>query len=234
MALSLLRCCSRLNPTFSFTRSVLNQNVVLNRFCKTRLRGSIPEGRFCSSQEKTKIFELSFMNPIRWLRTRINCFLIRIYFDKEFSVEEFTEGATQAFSHVSGLLSRCQFEALEGLVDEDLIEKLAGKCCFLSSSHKEALSANPDDILFMILRDVRIFYDNERKFVRILMHFWYVTSAWLPGEIEFPRSKFFKRDDENETTERILEAIYEFQKEFTQGAPSDWTITRIEHSKFLP
>lgn len=95
MALSLLRCCSKLNSSFNFTQLVLNQNVVLNRFCGTRLRGTLTEGRFYSSQRKPKVLVFGFTNPILWFRTRIYYFLIRAYFDKDFSIKEFTEGATQ-------------------------------------------------------------------------------------------------------------------------------------------
>lgn len=38
---------------------------------------------------------LGFSNPINWVRTRIYAFLIWAYFDKEFSIAEFSEGAKQ-------------------------------------------------------------------------------------------------------------------------------------------
>lgn len=95
MALSLLKCYSRLNSAFIFTRLVLNQNAALTRFCRTRPGGSIPAGRFYSSQEKRKVVVFGFTNPLLWFRTRIYYFLIKAYFDKEFSIKEFTEGATQ-------------------------------------------------------------------------------------------------------------------------------------------
>lgn len=41
------------------------------------------------------------------------------------------------------------------------------------------------------------------------MHFWYLTSAWLPDDLELPETRLFKIAGENEATERLLGAIYE-------------------------
>ncbi|MEQ2200350.1 hypothetical protein XENOCAPTIV_028029, partial [Xenoophorus captivus] len=62
-----------------------------------------------------------------------------------------------AFSHVSRLLSQCQFDALEGL----LIGKLEEKCTSLPSNYKKALSADPDEIMYTTPGDVGIFYDDN-------------------------------------------------------------------------
>lgn len=245
----MLRGCSRLPSTFSFTRLFLNESVIHNRSGKTPLRPSSPAAvvaaavRLYSSDQggqnqnqNQKVVVVGIPNPFIWFRTRIYYFLIKAYFDKEFSIEEFTEGAKQAFSHVSRLLSQCQFEALEGLVAKDLIGKLEEKCNMLPSSHKKALSADPDEIMYTTPGDVGIYYDdNGRKFVSILMRFWYLTSARLPNDtMEGTRVFQVAVGGERETeTKRLLTANYEFQREFTKGVPPDWTITRIEHSKLL-
>ncbi|XP_054470903.1 m-AAA protease-interacting protein 1, mitochondrial [Anoplopoma fimbria] len=84
--------------------------------------------------------------------------------------------------------------------------------------------------------DVAIYYDdNGRKFVSILMRFWYLTSAHLPNDA-MEGTRVFQVDISGEgeaETKRLLSANYEFQREFTKGVPPDWTITRIEHSKLL-
>ncbi|XP_028847106.1 m-AAA protease-interacting protein 1, mitochondrial isoform X4 [Denticeps clupeoides] len=111
-------------------------------------------------QERQKVVVVGIPNPFIWFRTRIYFFLIRTYFDKEFSVEEFTEGATQAFSHVSKLLSQCHVQALDGLVAKDLVGKLEEKLAHLSPNHKKALCAEPGDIMFTTTGDVSIYYDD--------------------------------------------------------------------------
>ncbi|KAM4608842.1 m-AAA protease-interacting protein 1, mitochondrial [Polymixia lowei] len=244
MALPMLRgCyCSRLPSVLNATRLF-----VLTRSGKTRptplLPAVVSSIRPYSSdrggqKQNQKVVVVGIPNPFIWFRTRMYYFLIRAYFDKEFSIDEFTEGAKQAFSHVSRLLSQCQFEAMEGLVAKDLIAKLEEKCNLLSSSHKKALSADPDEIMYTTPGDVGIYYDdNGRKFVSILMRFWYLTSAHLP-EDTMEGARIFQvaigGEGEGEAeTKRLLTANYEFQREFTKGVAPDWTITRIEHSKLL-
>ncbi|XP_041662220.1 m-AAA protease-interacting protein 1, mitochondrial [Cheilinus undulatus] len=245
MALPVLRGCYRFPSTFSFSRLFLNEGIILNRSGKTRIPPSSSAGvsavvRPYSSDRGgqkpvQKVMVVGITNPFIWFRTRIYYFLIRAYFDKEFSIEEFTEGAKQAFSHVSGLLSKCQFEGLEGLVAKDLIGKLEEKCNLLPTSYKKALSADPEEIMYTTAADVGIYYDdNGRKFVSILMRFWYLTSARLPDDtVEGTRIFQVAFGDGEEETKRLLTANYEFQREFTKGVTPDWTITRIEHSKLL-
>uniref|UniRef100_A0A3Q0R9F9 Matrix AAA peptidase interacting protein 1 n=1 Tax=Amphilophus citrinellus TaxID=61819 RepID=A0A3Q0R9F9_AMPCI len=245
MAFPMIRGCYRLPSTFSLSRLLLKERVVLKGPGNTRpapssLAAATTAVRPYSSDQgeqkkHQKVVVVGIPNPFIWFRTRIYYFLIRTYFDREFSIEEFTEGAKQAFSHVSRLLSRCQFESLEGLVAKDLIGKLEEKCNLLPSNYKKALSAEPDEIMYTTPGDVGIFYDdNGRKFVSILMRFWYLTSARLPDD-SMEGTRIFQvgvREGQAET-KRLLTAIYEFQREFTKGVPPDWIITRIEHSKLL-
>ncbi|KAM9347159.1 m-AAA protease-interacting protein 1, mitochondrial [Symphorus nematophorus] len=246
MALPMLRGCYRVPSTFNFTRLFLSDGVALKLSGKTRLAPPSPAAvsaavRSYSSdrgghKQNQKVVVVGIPNPFIWFRTRIYYFLIRAYFDKEFNIEEFTEGAKQAFSHVSRLLSQCQFDALEGLVAKDLIGKLEEKCSLLPMSHKKALSAESDEIMYTTPGDVGIYYDdNGRKFVSILMRFWYLTSARLPdNNMEGTRVFQVSIGGEGEPeTKRLLTANYEFQREFTKGVAPDWTITRIEHSKLL-
>ncbi|KAJ7345481.1 hypothetical protein JRQ81_001431 [Phrynocephalus forsythii] len=175
-------------------------------------------------------------NPLVWLRTRFYFFLIRAYFDQEFSLHEFTEGAKQAFTYVSRLISQCKYDLLEELVTKEVIQVLKEKLASLSENHKNALAAGMDEIMFTTAGDVGIYYDDSgRKFVSILMHFWYLSSADLPDELsEGPKIFFIGSGNEiPKETKHLLSANYEFRREFTQGVKPDWTITRIEHPKLL-
>ncbi|XP_011902810.1 PREDICTED: uncharacterized protein C2orf47 homolog, mitochondrial [Cercocebus atys] len=185
--------------------------------------------------QKTKMIVLGFSNPINWVRTRIKAFLIWAYFDKEFSIAEFSEGAKQAFAHVSKLLSQCKFDLLEELVAKEVLHVLKEKVTSLPDNHKNALAANIDEIVFTSTGDISIYYDEKgRKFVNILMCFWYLTSANIPSETLRGASVFqVKLGNQNVETKQLLSASYEFQREFTQGVKPDWTIARIEHSKLL-
>lgn len=91
--------------TFSFTRLFVSENTILNRSGKTRRPSPSPAAvaaavRPYSSdrggqKQNQKVVVVGIPNPFIWFRTRIYYFLIRAYFDKEFNIEEFTEGAKQ-------------------------------------------------------------------------------------------------------------------------------------------
>ncbi|XP_075685905.1 m-AAA protease-interacting protein 1, mitochondrial [Rhinoderma darwinii] len=197
---------------------------------------SVARGYSNQSPGPNRVVVVGVPNPIIWFRTRIYFFLIRAYLDRDFSVEEFTDGAKQAFSSVSRLLSQCKFEALENLVASEILRELKEKCSVLSDNYRNALAADSDEIMYSFPGDVAIYYDdNGRKFVRILMRFWYLTCADIPEE-ELEGTKVFQVVMGNESekdNKRILTANYEFRREFTQGVKPDWIITSIEHSKLL-
>lgn len=186
-------------------------------------------------RQKAKMIILGLSNPINWIRTRIYAFLIWAYFDQEFSIAEFSEGAKQAFAHVSKLLSQCKFDLLEELVAKEVLNVLKEKITSLPDNHKNALAADIDEIVYTSTGDISIYYDEKgRKFVNILMCFWYLTSANIPSESLSGAGVFqVKLGDQNVETKQLLSASYEFQREFTQGVKPDWTISRIDHSKLL-
>ncbi|KAM4698589.1 m-AAA protease-interacting protein 1, mitochondrial [Rhinophrynus dorsalis] len=191
---------------------------------------------YSSNPVNRRVVVVGVPNPFIWFRSKIYFFLIRAYFDRDFNVEEFTEGAKQAFILVSRLLSQSKFDALENLVCGELIQDIKEKCSSLSDNHRNALAANSDEIMYTTPGDVGIYYDdNGRKFVSILMRFWYLTCADLQ-EDSLEGTKVFQvvlGDENSKDAKRLLTANYEFRREFTQGVKPDWIITRIEHSKLL-
>ncbi|KAM6465466.1 m-AAA protease-interacting protein 1, mitochondrial [Liasis olivaceus] len=200
----------------------------------------LPPARFYSSDGDSKSEErtvfLGFPNPLRWLRTRLYFFLIRTYFDRDFSIHEFTQGAKHAFTLVSKLISQCKYDVLEELVSKEMIQMLREKLSPLSENHRKALAAEMDEIMFTATGDVGIYYDdNGRKFVSILMSFWYLSSVDIPDKTP-EGAKVFRialRGENTPKTRQLLLANYEFRREFTQGVKPDWMITWIEHPNLL-
>lgn len=105
MALPMLRRCHRTSLTASFSRLIVSERTLLNHSCKTRLPSPslsavVTAVRPYSSdrdgmKQNQKVFFVGIPNPFIWLRTRIYYFLIKTYFDKDFTIEDFTEGAKQ-------------------------------------------------------------------------------------------------------------------------------------------
>uniref|UniRef100_A0A2R8MLC8 Matrix AAA peptidase interacting protein 1 n=1 Tax=Callithrix jacchus TaxID=9483 RepID=A0A2R8MLC8_CALJA len=185
--------------------------------------------------QKTKMIVLGFANPISWVRTRIYAFLIWAYFDKEFSIAEFSEGAKQVCLFPWLTYPSLMSLLLPEVLSSEVLHVLKEKVTSLPDNHKNALAANIDEIVYTSTGDISIYYDEKgRKFVNILMCFWYLTSANIPSETLRGASLFqVKLGNQNVETKQLLNASYEFQREFTQGVKPDWTIARIEHSKLL-
>ncbi|XP_067891822.1 m-AAA protease-interacting protein 1, mitochondrial [Heterodontus francisci] len=187
-------------------------------------------------QRSKKVVVVGIPNPFTWARTKMYFFLIRAYFDQDFTFDEFAAGAKQAFAQVSKMLSECNFDDLKDLVSKEALEELEEKCLALPVNRREALAADLDEIMYSTPGDVGIYYDNQgRKFVSIIMRYWYLTDADLPDETP-EGTKVFQvvfGDASSKDSKRLLTANYEFRREFTQGVEPDWTITRIQHFKLL-
>ncbi|XP_067843913.1 m-AAA protease-interacting protein 1, mitochondrial [Heptranchias perlo] len=187
-------------------------------------------------QRSKKVVVVGIPNPFIWARTKIYFFLIRAYFDQDFTFDEFATGAKQAFVQVSTMLSQCNFDELKDLVSKEALEELEEKCSALPVNRREALAADLDEIMYSTPGDVGIYYDNQgRKFVSIIMRYWYLTDADLPDETP-EGTKVFQvvfGNESSKDSKRLLTANYEFRREFTQGVEPNWTITRIQHFKLL-
>lgn len=132
MALPVFRGCSRLPSTFGFTRLFLSESVAVNRTSKTRLPPPSPAAvtaavRPYSSDRgglkpNQKVVVVGIPNPFMWIRTRIYYFLIRAYFDKEFSIEDFTEGAKQVGQTLPGLF--WSWRMRKTLIHTDIVVKV--------------------------------------------------------------------------------------------------------------
>ncbi|XP_069790636.1 m-AAA protease-interacting protein 1, mitochondrial [Narcine bancroftii] len=189
-----------------------------------------------SRRSTKKVVVVGIPNPFIWARTKMYFFLIRAYFDQDFTFDEFTTGAKQAFVHVSKMLSQCNFIELKDLVSKEALEELEEKCSALPVNRRQALAADLEEIMYSTPGDVGIYYDNQgRKFVSIIMRYWYLTDVDLPDETP-EGNKVFQvvfGDESMKDSKRLLTANYEFRREFTQGVQPDWTITRIQHFKLL-
>ncbi|XP_075368307.1 m-AAA protease-interacting protein 1, mitochondrial isoform X2 [Mycteria americana] len=125
------------------------------RFASTAGQGPEAEG------PQRRVVVVRITSPFAWLRTRFYYLLIRLYFDQEFSIEEFTRGAKQAFSVVSKLLSQRKLDLLDELVSAEVLQVLKEKISLLPDNHRDALAADIDAIMYTTEGDVRIYYDDD-------------------------------------------------------------------------
>uniref|UniRef100_A0A8C6TB26 DDE Tnp4 domain-containing protein n=1 Tax=Neogobius melanostomus TaxID=47308 RepID=A0A8C6TB26_9GOBI len=105
MALPVVRGCCRLSALLRLNRIFATERLNLIQSHKLKCptstaRLSVTLFRPYSSdrepqRQRQKVVVVGIPNPFIWFRTKIYYFLIRAYFDKDFTIEEFTEGAKQ-------------------------------------------------------------------------------------------------------------------------------------------
>ncbi|OXA63940.1 hypothetical protein Fcan01_02830 [Folsomia candida] len=189
-----------------------------------------------------------FTNSIRnWFFTY---FVIKPYFDKDFSMQEFMEGAHEAVSHVSSKLSAGEFDDLEGLVEPSVLHELKQRISNYSVSQQDLLRVATEDIFFsfpyqvgVIIPDspvavTHVEFDQkplppQTRHVEIT-----VVLHVLRGMAEVQRTSKdtfsvidFTKDEENKY--RVMVLNYRFFRDFTVGCKDPtWIINMVNH--FLP
>merc|ERR1719419_818910 len=96
-------------------------------------------------------------NPYRTLR---NAFfvhgIIKPYFDPGFEIDDFKEGARAAVQTVSDLLSKADFESLEGLMEENCLQDVKRRLSFTTAEQREALKIVAGNIIGDFVYEVGI------------------------------------------------------------------------------
>ncbi|KAH9635278.1 hypothetical protein HF086_001934 [Spodoptera exigua] len=132
-------------------------------------------------------------------------FIIRPYFDQEFSLNEFIEGSKHAVQVVSECLQKSDFKSLEGLVDKDAIAALKSAISKLSVTQRQLLSIEKEDIFYAFPYQVGVMFDDADK-------------RWVEITIVQP-----------EYQDKIFILNYRFIREFTKGVEDSWWINIVNH-----
>jgi len=168
-------------------------------------------------------------DPITWIRCKVVMHLIDLYFDSGSTSVDFENGVKQALVHVSNMLSRGNFGALNGIVSKEMVSYVREKCSSLTDAQRKQLAVSMDDIIFLLPEDVSVFFDQYgRSFCFIVMRFWLLSPPDdCPDDPD--ASKIFKvtSKEEDGSQKKIVTAVYEFHREVTRGSQSDWTVTNV-------
>ncbi|XP_037948142.1 m-AAA protease-interacting protein 1, mitochondrial [Teleopsis dalmanni] len=157
--------------------------------------------------------------------------IIRPYFDTEFVMPDFVQGAKHAVQVISKYLSNGEFSALNNLVTTNVIEELEPIVKTLSISQRSELAVLEKDIYVSFPYEVGIIYEenNEKvkKWVEIVMIFHVLhglTEMRRAGtEIPWNIGMF------PEYQQKMFVCNYRFRKEFTAEAQSDWIVNAVNH-----
>uniref|UniRef100_A0A182KCA5 Tim44-like domain-containing protein n=1 Tax=Anopheles christyi TaxID=43041 RepID=A0A182KCA5_9DIPT len=162
-------------------------------------------------------------------------FIIRPYFDREFSLPDFIQGAKQALQVVSSSLSGGEVKQLEGLVDQAALTNLKQSLAKMSVAERYDIQVEKEDVYFSFPYQVGVMFDEsddantQKRFVEITMVFHVLKG--LKGMIERGETVPLNVGVLPEFRDKISICNYRFIKEFTKGVDSDWTLNVVNHFK---
>ncbi|KAL1501961.1 hypothetical protein ABEB36_007182 [Hypothenemus hampei] len=161
----------------------------------------------------------------------LTTFIIKPYFDNEFTLPDFVQGSKKAVEVISHRLSQCQ--DLEGLVIPDIIPTLQDRVSKLSLIQRELISIDAEDIYFSFPYQIGIMFTNEntevqKRFVEITMVYHVLKGlATMRSQGEEPPLNLGMLP---EYQDKLLICNYRFIREYTKGIEGDWTVNLLNHS----
>lgn len=185
--------------------------------------------------EATKLPQLMEFPPVVWpsfikfIKNWIYAnFIIKPYFETEFSLKEFVEASKHAVEVVSESLQKSDFDSLEGVVDKDAIVTLRDAVSKLSVSQRQMLSINKDDIFYAFPYQVGVMFDDSNKrWVEITM--CYHVLRGLKQMQETGALPPISLGAQPEFQDKIFILNYRFIREFTKDVEDSWWVNIVNH-----
>ncbi|KAG5313435.1 MAIP1 protein, partial [Acromyrmex insinuator] len=164
-------------------------------------------------------FKTSFLMPFRLLFFSFKIAQI----DKEFSISETDRGIIYAITVISNALANENYDSLEGLVAEDMIEILRTKIETLSSEQRSLIAINKESIVFQFLSDISTKTDKDHSVqIKMILHY-------IPGMAERKnRKSAFTFADMSKFT-NILVCNYTFTRNYVNNIGGSWIATFVNH-----
>lgn len=148
------------------------------------------------------------------------------HIDKEFLVSDTLDGAQYAITVISKALARKDYDSLEGLVAEDMIEVLRTKIETLSPEQRFLIAVNEEDIAFHVLCDIAVKTDEEHSIqIKLMCHYIpdYAEKK-KKMEVDSPRNVSF-----TSVLKDFLVCNYTFTRKYVNNIGGPWIATFINH-----
>ncbi|XP_075986196.1 m-AAA protease-interacting protein 1, mitochondrial-like [Anticarsia gemmatalis] len=155
-------------------------------------------------------------------------FIIRPYFEQEFSLNEFIEASKHAVQVVSDALHNSDFKSLEGIVEKDAIDALKTAVSKLSVSQRQLLSIEKDDIFYAFPYQVGVMFDDsDKRWVEITMCYHVLRGLkHMKDSGDLPPISLGVQP---EYQDKIFILNYRFIREFTKGVEDSWWVNIVNH-----
>jgi len=172
-------------------------------------------------------------HPMTVLRNFAFSLLIKGYYDNEYSPITFLDAATQAVIGVSKIISKGDFNSLDGLLTKQAISEIRQNYNKLNDTQRQMIALKPEDIFYKIIYEIRMIFNDEtnQRFVEIMviLHGVQDYHKWkTPSEGMFDSTEQ-KQQHAEDFSSRSYICNYRFRREFTKGVDDQWTINQANH-----
>ncbi|XP_024890561.1 uncharacterized protein LOC112466609 [Temnothorax curvispinosus] len=141
--------------------------------------------------------------------------------DKEFLLSETLNGTKYAITVISKALANEDYDSLEGLVAEDMIEVLRTKIETLSSGQRWLIAVNEEDIVFNVLGDIAVTTDEEHSIeIKTICH--YIPEKAKKQQRLQTMTDILKLED-------LVMCNYTFTRKYVNNIGGPWIATFVNH-----
>jgi len=177
-----------------------------------------------------------FSHTIRnWFISRT---LITPYFDNEFSIKEFSQGAKYAASTVSSNLAEGNFEDMKNYLTQDCLATLEKNLSLFDNEQRSALAIDIKDVYFSFVYQIGILMEDhpteENKSIR------HVEITWVGHHFPDYQSVIETCDGNPMEVKKYMDQHggpqilnYRFIRDYTKGVEDSWTINALNHYMLL-
>lgn len=171
-----------------------------------------------NKQVKVNATIVNLQNPFKFIALKIKLFLLKSYFDKSFTEDDFIKGAKQAVCYVSGKISEGNFTDLDYVLTPEGLH--SGRQLYHQNlSNTSSIRVDEGDVLNISMSDIGFEYGEEgRKWAYVLV----VCFCKAKESV----AKTFGNIDVIATPTRLLR--YSFRREYTPGTNGGWFVDKIE------
>ena len=157
--------------------------------------------------------------------------IIGPYYDKNFSRNNFTEGAKIAVEFVSNAIATGDFDTLRESksVTEDCLREVILNFSTFSIAQQQLLAFSKKDLIYNFIYEIGVMLDSEKDTRHVEITY---TAHYLPHLESLAERAESYADIKEATTKGTGPIIltYRFIRNYTKGVEDSWTINGLNHA----
>ena len=221
--------------TFSFISRAQKTNPLKN-LCSIRAFSSHDDDEFHNRNKfLPRLMNLPIQPYPNFIQTIRNFFfaniIIRPYFDKDFSNQNFLDGAKAAAEYVANAIAIGDFDTLQNsnVLTEDCMREVILNFSTFSNLQQQRLAFRKEEIIWNFIYQIGIMFDDEKQTRHVEITY---TAHYLP-ELEQIAENTENFKDLTEVVHKGAGPIvltYRFIRNYTKGVEDSWTINALNHA----